>query len=83
MRKSDRSELTVTIVTVPCESLPAGALVCAGPSGDTDGLRVAYPLPRLTDVHRMTGGVSGVQLVANLAAAGVAALQVDTESVLQ
>ena len=78
-----RCELTLTLDTVPSEALPAPAVVRPGARGDTLSLVVTGRLPRLTDVHRVAGGVGGVQSVSLLTAAGVAALQVDTQSVLQ
>ena len=53
------------------------------PRGQTVSIGVAPALSGLTNVEGETGGVGVVQPVALLTPAGVAALQVDTEAVLQ
>ena len=57
--------------------------MCPGTRGQTVSIGVTEVLSSLTNVYGETGGVGGVQPVALLAPAGVAALQVDTEAVLQ
>ena len=76
-------DLTVTLVTGSCVAGPAPAGMSPRPRGETVSVRVAPALSGLANVHRETGGVGAVQPVASRAAAGVAALQVDTEAVLQ
>ena len=66
-----------------CVASPAPAGVFPGPRGDTVSTGVALGLSALANVPGEAGGVGAVQPVASLAAAGVAALQVDAEPVLE
>ena len=85
-RQTDRqteSDLTVTLVTRSSVASPAPAGMCPRPRGQTVSIGITALLCSLTNVYGETGGVGGVQPVALLTPAGVAALQVDTEAVLQ
>ena len=66
-----------------CVASPAPAGVSPWPCGDTVSTGVTPALSALADIYRETGGVGAVQSVALLTPTGVAALQVDTEAVLQ
>ena len=81
-RQTD-SDLTVTLVTRSSVASPAPAGMCPRPRGQTVSIGITALLCSLTNVYGETGGVGGVQPVALLTPAGVAALQVDTEAVLQ
>ena len=82
IRLSD-SDLTVTLVTGTCVASPTQTGVSPGPCGHTVSTGVTSALSTATDIYRETGGVGSVQSVALLTPTGVAALQVDTEAVLQ
>ena len=76
-------DLTVTLVTRSSVAGSAPAGMCPGARGHTVSAGVTAGLASLANVYWQTGGVGPVQAVAGLAVTRVAALQVDTEAVLE
>ena len=76
-------DLTVTLVTRSSVARSAPAGMCPGARGHTVSTGVTAGLASLANVYWQTGGVGPVQAVAGLAVTRVAALQVDTEAVLE